>query len=510
MKKVALIVFDGFGINEVTPENNAIALAKADTIHSLFSQHHAKIEASSHFVGLPEGQMGNSEVGHMTLGTGRVIKQSLVAIDDYFKNHEFETLPAFQKGMEHLKKYGGNLHILTLFGPGGVHASGNHLTEILKIIPHEIQTFLHLFWDGRDLPPQSAYELMQDLENTLTQYPNVKISSLGGRYFAMDRDNNRERIQKAYDEIVLNQTQTSLSPSEYIQKCYDEGKNDEFLPPVSFVDGEGIEANDTVFFLNFRTDRARQLTQALMVSKSQENADSYEKWDPNFTVKSLPNIYLATMTKYFKEYEGDTFLPEKSIENTLSEVLAKNEIRQLHLAETEKFAHVTKFFNAEKEIVYDGQKNILIPSHKVATYDLDPEMSAQEIMDTFRKEVQNYDFFIINFANGDMVGHTGVREAIIHAVEKLNTIAEELIEISAKEGVEILLTADHGNCEDMGTVENPITSHTTNLVPCRYLSHGEVQNSLKDYGALYDFAPTVLDLFEIEKPEEMTGNSLIK
>ena len=351
---------------------------------------------------------------------------------------------------------------------------------------------------------------MQDLESTLTQYPNVKISSLGGRYFAMDRDNNRERIQKSYDEIVLNQTQTSLSPSEYIQKCYEEGKTDEFLPPISFVEGEGIESDDVVFFLNFRTDRARQLTQALMVSKKKENADSYEKWDPNFTVKSLPNLYLVTMTKYFKEYEGDTFLPEKSIENTLSEVLAKNEIRQLHLAETEKFAHVTKFFNAEKEIVYDGQKNILIPSHKVATYDLDPEMSAQEIMDTFKKEVQNYDFFIINFANGDMVGHTGVRKAIIHAVEKLDAISKELIELSEKEDIDILLTADHGNCEDMGTVENPITSHTTNLVPCRYLSQGEVQSNIQETGALYDFAPTVLDLFGITKPEEMTGNSLIK
>jgi len=509
MKKVALIIFDGFWINDKTPENNAIALAKADTIHTLFTKPHAKIDASSESVGLPEGQMGNSEVGHMTLGTWRIIKQSLVAIDDYFKEGTFKDLPAFQKAMAHLQQFGWNLHLIGLFGNGGVHASGHHLNELLKLIPENVQTFLHLFGDGRDLAPQSALGLMKEFETTLQQYPHIKIASLGGRYFGMDRDNNWDRIQKMYDEICLQQTQTSLTPSEYLQKSYEEGITDEFIKPVSFVGGECISDNDVVFFYNFRTDRARQLTQALMVSLNASNAGKYEKRDPSFMVKSLKNVYLVTMTKYYQEYDGDTFLEEKNISQTLSEVLSQNEIRQLHLAETEKFAHVTKFFNAEKEIVYDGQKNILIPSHKVATYDLDPEMSAQEIMDTFRENVENFDFFVINFANGDMVGHTGVRTAIVKAVEKLNSITDEILELSKKFDIDVLLTADHGNCEDMGTIENPITSHTTNLVPCWYIHQGEVQKEIKSDGALYDFAPTVLHLFNIEKPAVMTGNTLI-
>ena len=239
----------------------------------------------------------------------------------------------------------------------------------------------------------------------------------------MDRDNNRDRIQKMYDEIVLHQEQTSMTPSEYLQKSYENGVSDEFIVPVSFVEGEEMMDNDVVFFYNFRTDRARQLTQALMVSLSKDNAKKYEKRDSSFTVKELKNIDLVTMTKYFQEYDGETFLAEKQITNTLSEILSLHDLRQLHLAETEKFAHVTKFFNAEKETVYDGQRNILVPSHKVATYDLDPEMSAQEIIDNFQKYGDDFEFFVINFANGDMVGHTGVRSAIIKAVEKLDEIA---------------------------------------------------------------------------------------
>jgi 2,3-bisphosphoglycerate-independent phosphoglycerate mutase len=277
---------------------------------------------------------------------------------------------------------------------------------LIKVIPNDIPTFLHLFTDGRDMPPQSALELMIAFETFLTAFSHIKIASIGGRYFGMDRDNNRERVQKAYDEIVFQQTQTSDTPSTYLRKQYEAGKTDEFLPPVSFVGGEAISDGDSVFYYNFRTDRGRELTQALMVSQFPEKAASYPQWTGNFMTKPLHNVYLATMTRYYKEYDGAIFLEKKEIIHTLSEVLAQQDIRQLHLAETEKYAHVTKFFNAEKDIVYDGQKNILIPSHKVATYDLDPEMSAQEIMDTFQKEVQHFDFFIINFANGDMVGHT--------------------------------------------------------------------------------------------------------
>jgi 2,3-bisphosphoglycerate-independent phosphoglycerate mutase len=406
MKKVALIVFDGFGINTTTPQENAITLADAPLLHQLFTQKYACIDASGTSVGLPEGQMGNSEVGHMTLGTGRISKQPFVEIDGMFAEGAFAEVPAFQEGIAHVRQQHSHLHLLGLFSTGGVHTTLHHLQELIKIIPNDIPTFLHLLTDGRDMPPQSALELMQTFEEFLIAFPHMKIASLGGRYFGMDRDNNRERVQKAYDEIVFQQTQTSDTPSIYLKKQYEADKTDEFLLPVSFVGGEPISDGDAVFYYNFRTDRGRELTQALMISQFPEKADSYPQWTGNFMTKSLQNVYLATMTKYYKEYDGGIFLEKKNITHTLSEELAQNELRQLHLAETEKYAHVTKFFNAEKDIVYDGQKNILIPSHKVATYDLDPEMSAQEIMDTFREHVQAFDFFIINFANGDMVGHT--------------------------------------------------------------------------------------------------------
>jgi 2,3-bisphosphoglycerate-independent phosphoglycerate mutase len=383
------------------------------------------------------------------------------------------------------------------------------LRELIKIIPNDITTYLHLFTDGRDLPPQSALGLINEFSAFLEAYPHVKISTLGGRYFGMDRDNNRERVQKAYDEIVFQQTQTSDTPSEYLEKEYALGSSDEFLPPVSFVEGEAIESGDAVFYFNFRTDRGRQLTQALVVSQFPEKGRWYEKWGSGVMTKQLDNLYLATMTKYYKEYDGDTFLDERKIDNTLSEILAQHEVRQFHLAETEKFAHVTKFFNAEKEIVYDGQKNLLIPSHKVATFDLDPEMSAQEIMNAFKEHVQTFDFFIINFANGDMVGHTGLMPAALLMIEKLDDIVQQLITLSKEFDVDILLTADHGNCEEMGTPALPKTSHTTNPVPFWYIKQGEVQENIKEKGALYDFAPTVLALYGLQKPEEMTGESLI-
>jgi 2,3-bisphosphoglycerate-independent phosphoglycerate mutase len=325
----------------------------------------------------------------------------------------------------------------------------------------------------------------------------------------MDRDNNRERIQKAYDEIVFQQSQTSDTPSAYLAKQYEAGITDEFLPPVSFVDGTPIDSGDSVFFFNYRTDRGRQFTQALMVSQFPEKVRLIEQRGKGLITKPLKHLFLATMTKYYTQYDGAYFLPERNVEHTLSERLSSHDLRQFHLAETEKFAHVTKFFNAEKEIVYDGQKNLLIPSHKVATFDLDPEMSAQEIMDAFLKEVQHFDFFIINFANGDMVGHTGKMDACLKMIVKLDDIVQQLLKLSADYDVDLLITADHGNCEEMGTPELPKTSHTTNPVPFRYIKKGEVQSTIKKVGALYDFAPTVLALFGIEKPVEMTGENLI-
>ena len=509
-KKVALIILDGFWLTDSNPDRNAIIQAKTPTFDYLFSKTYARIDAWWGSVWLPDGQMWNSEVWHTTIWTGRIIKQSLVEISDLFDEWKFEDLDPFKKWIEHVKQNGSKLHLMGLFWPGGVHSIDTHMTNMIKIIPNNIQTYIHFFLDGRDVPPQSAAWFMKDFEEFLKDYPNVKISTLWGRYWWMDRDNNRDRVQKAYDEIVFQQTQSSDTPTEYIHKRYDAWESDEFLTPVSFLWSEWIENWDSVFYLNFRADRARQMTQALLVSQDPKKAELYEKWNKWFITKHMPNLYFVAMTKYYKEYDWPTFLVPKDIKNTLSEILSNNDIRQFHLAETEKFAHVTKFFNAEKEIVYDWQKNTIISSHKVATYDLDPAMSANEILSTLLEESKNFDAFIVNFANGDMVWHTWKLPAAIKAVETLDSVVSKILEWSKNEDIDILITADHGNCEEMWPEDAPITSHTTNLVPFRYIHQWEPQDNIEKTGGLSDIAPTMLALFGIEIPGDMTGHSLVK
>lgn len=508
MKKVALIILDGFGINTKKPKNNWIIQADSPVFKDLFSKLHSSLDASQKAVGLPVGQMGNSEVGHMTIGSWRIAKQSLVEIDDMLDNWSFAKLPEFKAGIKHCQENSSTLHLLQIFGPGGVHGMDSHLHKIIKIIPKDVNVSLHLFGDGRDLAPNSMLELMQEFEKFLEKFPNVKISSLAWRYYAMDRDNNRERIQRSYDEIMFGQLQTSDTPSEYIAKQYELEITDEFITPVSFTRGEQVESDDAIFHLNFRSDRARELTQAIMISMDKKNGDLYQAREKNIITKRLSNIYFATMTKYFKEYDWPVFIKHIDIKNTLAEVISHNELRQLHLAETEKFAHVTKFFNGNKQIVRDGEKDILVPSHKVATYDLDPEMSAQEIYDEFISKANDFDFVVINFANGDMVGHTGKMAAVIKAIKKLDSLMGKIITFCDKNDFELLITADHGNSENMGTPELPVTAHTTNLVPLRYISHGKVQTTKKTWW-LADIAPTVLKIMWIKIPKEMTGKSLV-
>lgn len=508
MKKVALIILDGFGINTKTPEQNWIIQADSPVFKDLFSQSYASIDTSGKAVGLHPGQMGNSEVGHMTMWSGRIMKQSLVEIDDMLHDGSFEKLTEFQAGIKHCQENSSNLHLLHIFWPGGVHGMDTHIHNIIKIIPEDVSVSLHLFGDGRDLGPTSMFELMQKFEKFLEDFPNVKISSLSWRYYGMDRDNNRERIQKSYDEIMFGQLQTSDTPSEYIAKQYEQEITDEFISPVSFTRWEQIESDDAIFHLNFRSDRARQLTQAIMISIDKKNGDLYPQREKNFITKRLTNIYFATMTKYFPEYEWPVFIKHKDVKNTLAEVISRHELRQLHLAETEKFAHVTKFFNGNKQIVRDGEKDILVPSHKVATYDLDPEMSAQEIYDEFIAKANDVDFVVINFANGDMVGHTGKISAVIKAIKKLDTLVGKIISFCDKNDFELLITADHGNSEDMGIPGEVITAHTTNPVPLRHISHSKVQVTKKT-GWLSDIAPTVLKIMGIPIPKEITGKSLV-
>ena len=509
-KKVALIILDWLGLTDIHPDRNSIIQAKTPTFDYLFSKKYAKIDASGRAVGLPDGQMGNAEVWHTTIWTGRIIKQSLVEISDLFDEWKFWELEPFKKWIEHVRNNWSKLHLMWLFWPWGVHSIDTHMTSMIKIIPNDIQTYIHFFLDGRDVPPQSAAWYMKDFEEFLKDYPNVKIATLWWRYWGMDRDNNRDRVQKAYDEIVFQQTQTSDTATEYIQKRYEAWETDEFLTPVSFLWTEWIDDGDTVFYLTFRADTDRQMTQSLMVSQNPKKAELYEKWSNAFITKSMQNLYLVAMTKYYKEYDGPTFLVPKDINNTLSQVLSDHDLRQFHLAETEKFAHVTKFFNAEKEIVYDWQKNTIIPSHKVATYDLDPAMSAPEILKTLLEESSNFDAFIVNFANGDMVGHTWILPAAMKAVETLDEVMAKLLDWSKRDDVDLLITADHGNCEEMWLESAPKTSHTTNLVPFWYIHEWEPQDNIEKSGWLSDMAPTMLTLFWIDVPEEMTGHSLIK
>jgi len=508
MKKLALIILDGFWINTKTPLHNGITQSHSPTFKKLFAETYASLNACGKAVGLPEWQMGNSEVGHMTIGSWRIIKQNLVEIDDMLDNGSFKKLSQFQEGIRHCEKNSSTLHLIQLFGPGGVHASDSHLKKILNIIPKDINVSLHLFWDGRDLAPNSMVDLMIDFEKFLTKYPNVKISSLAWRYYGMDRDNNRDRIQKSYDEIMFGQLQTSDKPSEYIAKQYEQLITDEFIKPVSFTRWEQIESGDAIFHLNFRSDRAREMTQALMVSINEKNIKHYPTRDRHFITKQLSNMYIATMTQYYPEYEWHVFIQAQDLKNILSEVISHHELRQLHLAETEKFAHVTKFFNGDRQIVFDGEKDILVPSHKVATYDLDPEMSAQEIYDEFITKAKDFDFIVVNFANGDMVGHTGKMDAVITAIKKLDTITSDLIAFCNKNNFELLITADHGNSDEMWTSESPITAHSMNPVPLRYISKSKVQK-LKAKWWLSDIAPTVLKIMGIAIPKEMSGKSLV-
>ncbi|MCF7834455.1 2,3-bisphosphoglycerate-independent phosphoglycerate mutase [Candidatus Gracilibacteria bacterium] len=506
MNKAVLVILDGFGINEKKIDENAIIKANTPTFDKLFSSYYSKLGAHGHYVGVPDKQIGSSEIGHMTIGSGRIIKQSIVKIDDMFDSGEFEKLKEYKKGIENCKNNGSNLHILQIFGPGGVHGSDSHLKKLLKIIPQDIEVYLHLFGDGRDLAPDSAFDLMVDFEKYLEEYPNVKIATFSGRYYAMDRDNNRERTQKAYDEIVFGVRQTSDSPSEFIRKCYESEIPimDEFIEPVSFVEGEKIANGDSIFFLNFRSDRSRQIARAFMHSiDSKESNTNF-----HFITKNFKNIYFVTMTKYYSDYDGYFFIKDDIIKNTLGEIISNNEFRQLHIAETEKYAHVTKFFNGGQQIVYDGERDILVPSSKVATYDLKPEMSAQEIYNQFEKNANGYDFVVINFANGDMVGHTGILNATKIAIEKLDELIQKIISFCSQNNFELLITADHGNCEEMGTDIDPKTAHTTNKVPCRYVVKGENQK-IKDKGGLADIAPTVLEIMGIDIPKEMSGKSLI-
>ncbi len=503
-KKVILMILDGWG-KSPDPKVSAIDNANIPFINSLYTQYpSAQLRTDGLNVGLPEGQMGNSEVGHMNLGAGRIVYQDLakinLAVQNKTMNQEKPLLDAFQYAKDHNKK----VHFLGLVSNGGVHSHTSHLYGLLDAAKDFGLTdvFVHAFTDGRDVDPKSAVKDIALLEEHI-KGSNAKIATIIGRYYAMDRDKRWERVKLAYDLVVNAEGTATQNAVASIQKSYDENVTDEFIQPLVMVDAAGqplatIANDDVVIFFNFRTDRGRELTEAL----SQKDFHEYNM--------HKMNLYYVTMTNYDDTYQNVHVIYDKdNITETLGEVLEKHHKTQIRIAETEKYPHVTFFFSGGREIPFEGETRILRNSPKVATYDLQPEMSAFELKDALVPELNKgtVDFVCLNFANGDMVGHTGVMEAAIKACEAVDACVKEVIEAALANDYTTLIIADHGNCETMINPDGtPNTAHTTNPVPIIL-----VDKELKTIhdGVLGDIAPTILDLMGIEKPEVMTRHSLL-
>ena len=499
------MILDGWGISK-NPSVSAIDKAKTPYVDSLYSKYpSAELTTFGQSVGLPDGQMGNSEVGHINLGAGRVVYQDLARINLDIEEKTFKNNIVLKKTLESVKKNNSKLHLIGLVSDGGVHSHISHLEEILSESKamNLKNVFVHAFTDGRDVDPKSSIKLIERLNKKISEC-GASLSSLIGRYYAMDRDNRWERTKKSYDLLVNGTGKKSINIINSIKESYETGITDEFIKPIILVDKNNkpkglIKENDYVIFFNFRTDRGRQLTKVL----TQENIQEFElkKMDLNF----------VTMTNYDQSFEDIKVIYEKdNLVDTLGEVLAKNKKIQIRIAETEKYPHVTFFFNGGREKPFENEKRILCPSPKVATYDLKPEMSANEITESIIKEIddESADFICLNFANPDMVGHTGNINAAIKACETVDNCASKIIELALKKKYSTLVIADHGNCDVMINPDgSPNTAHTTNMVPIIL-----VDNEIKKIsdGILGDIAPTILELMKIKKPNLMTCESLLK
>ncbi len=500
MKKVLLCILDGVGLSD-EEHGNAFYHANKPTINKLIKEYpNTTLEASGEFVGLPTGQMGNSEVGHMNIGAGRIVYQPLGLINAKIKENSFKENKVLRSIFNHVKENNSKLHIMGLLSDGGIHSHINHFYAILSAAKEEglKEVYFHIFTDGRDTSPYSGEKFIRELEDKIKEIGLGKIASISGRYYAMDRDNNYDRVKLAYDAMTTGSSikyQSALKAWEENQK---ENITDEFITPTTILSEGLIEKNDGIIFANFRPDRVRELASLL----------TNDKINP-FTKKDLSNISLATLMPVSNEVISKPLYQLDDLINTLGEYISKLGLSQLRIAETEKYAHVTYFFDGGKEKELKGEKRILIPSPKVATYDLKPEMSAYEITDALIKELKKAqpDLTVLNFANGDMVGHTGNYDAAIKAVETLDNCLKKIISnINLKE-YEVLITADHGNCEVMINKDGSInTMHTTNVVPFIVLD----KNINLKKGKLGDIAATILNLMDKPIPKEMTGNSLLQ
>lgn len=503
-KKVMLMILDGWGI-ATDPKVSAIDRAQTPFIDSLYEKYaHSKLQASGEAVGLPEGQMGNSEVGHMNLGAGRVVYQMLVRLNRAVKDGSLNQNPILQEAFQYAKNENKKVHFIGLVSDGGVHSHILHLKGLCTAAADFglKDVFVHAFTDGRDTDPKSGVGFLQDLQSHLAQTTG-KIASVVGRYYAMDRDKRWERVKLAYDALVKGEGRTTDDVVQAVRESYEENVTDEFIKPIICVENNKpvatIDEGDVVLCFNFRTDRGRQITEALT-----------QKDFPEQAMKKL-DLYYLTMTLYDDTFQDVKILfDNQNITNTLGEYLSQQGKKQIRIAETEKYPHVTFFFSGGREEEFEGEKRILCPSPKVPTYDLQPEMSAKDIQDAIIPELkkQEIDFICLNFANPDMVGHTGVFEAAVKACETVDQCAKNVIEVALDNGYTTLVIADHGNADIMVNEDgSPNTAHTTNLVPCILVD--KTYNKPIGDGKLGDIAPTILKLMGLEKPEEMSGTSLL-
>lgn len=510
MSITALIILDGYGVNECNAGNAICADGSRYVTQYMQEFAHTTLFASGMEVGLPRGQMGNSEVGHLNIGAGRVVYQDFTRVTKSIEDGDFFENPAFKVAIDNAKKHGSKLHFMGLCSDGGVHSHLEHLYAFLELCKkNELKdVFVHCFMDGRDVPPSSGKGFIEQLEAQIERIGCGKIATVMGRYYAMDRDNRWERVQKAYEAMTYGQGEHAPSAAQAMQNSYDNGVVDEFVLPTVVAPEGTVGAHDSVIFFNFRPDRAREISRTFI--------------DPafaGFERKAFFPLTYVCLTQYDKTF-AETFddvhiaYAPQSLKNTLGEYLADNGLKQLRIAETEKYAHVTFFFNGGIEAPNEGEDRALIASPKVATYDLQPEMSAYEVAAEAVKRIESgvYDVMILNFANADMVGHTGIMAAAVKAIHAVDECVHIVVEAIRKVGGKALITADHGNSDQMidPVTGGAFTAHTTNPVPLIYIDDERKDAKLKSGGKLADLAPTILDIIDLEKPEEMTGSSLIQ
>ena len=507
-KTLVLMILDGWGCRQACPDN-AITRANPSHFYSLWNKYpHTLLKCSGNEVGLPRGQMGNSEVGHLNIGAGRIVYQEITRISKAIEDGSFFNNQEFLRAIDFARQHHGRVHLMGLLSDGGVHSELNHLYALLKLCKDSQaeQVFVHGFLDGRDVAPKSAMDYINALQVQMKGIGIGEIATLGGRFYGMDRDNRWERIEKAYNAIVMGEGPKSASAQAAITASYEARVTDEFMEPVVIVDASGepitkVEDGDSVIFFNFRADRARQISHALL-----------DKEMTNFNRRGLPAIHFISMTQYDIDLPAPAAFMPQNLNNTLGEVLSAQGLNQLRIAETEKYAHLTFFFNGGVEEADPGEERILIPSPKVATYNLQPEMSARQITERTLAEIRRdyYDVIIMNYANADMVGHTGVLEAAIESVKVLDECLAQVVDLILEKEGAVMITADHGNAEMMACENGgPFTAHTTNKVPFILVSEQHKGQQLREDGSLRDIAPTMLSWLGIDVPVEMTGTSLI-